>query len=162
MLILSMSSRCGLLQCNICEMHTALKGIRTLQKSTLPAPHLECDLPLIVFPRTNSQHPSRPPLVTCQEADLCSPWHPDCPLAAPGGVPWLRSCGASCPRSAVGPSAGCWTTLRTGSSTSPPLFRHFRQRPPWARGGKGGQGGTLRCLWELEWKGMSLEKEEKR
>lgn len=75
------------------------------------------------------------------EADLCSPWHPDCPLAARVGVLLLRSCGASCPRSVAGPSADCWTRHRTDSSTSLPLSRHSRWPPPWARAGQGKEGG---------------------
>lgn len=46
-------------------------------------------------------------LALAQDADLCSLWHPDCLLAAPGGVLWLRSCDVFCPRSAAGPSKGC-------------------------------------------------------
>lgn len=143
-LILSASIWCGVPQCDICEMCTGLKDPQR-RRSRMWSPLRP---PLSSF---LEQGPNTPPVshfsrCLCrdggQDSDLCSLWHPDFPLAAPGAALWPRSCGASCPRSAAAPSAGCWTRLRTGSSTCPPLCHHSRSPPPWARACWGWEGGT--------------------
>lgn len=145
-----------------------LKGISAFHESSFTAAHLAASCTPTY--RLSSDKVVTPLLpFIChfcwdwvQEADLCSLWHPDCLLAAPGGVPWLHSCGVSCPRNAAGPSEGCWTRLHTDSNISQPLSHHFHWPPPWAREGQVEEGDTTRGLWAVGWKGRNLEAEVKR
>lgn len=132
--------------------------------TTHTATDLAFDHPPNLRRPAKSQHPCNLHLSPCRVqvrgADLCSPWHPDCLLAAPGGVPWLRSCGVSSPRSAAGPWVGCWTRLHTNSSTSQPLCHRSRWSLSRARAGQGQEVDTPRGLRSAGWKVRNLGGDE--